>query len=74
MLDFERSHFTHTVRGMLSRVLDDAWRDLDPHVRGGKLTREQVAQRIMQSALLGERDPSRLKDDAMKVVAGYGWL
>ena len=66
MPDFERSHFTNTVLGMLSRVLDEAWRDLDPHVRGRKLTREQVAQRIMQSALLGERNPSRLKADAMK--------
>jgi hypothetical protein len=74
MPDFERSHFTHTVRGMLSRVLDDAWRDLDPKVRGGKLTREQVAQQIMQSALLGERNSSRLKADAMKALEGYGGL
>ncbi len=66
MSDFERSHFTHAVFGMLGQVLDEASRDLDPHVRGGKLTREQVAQRITQSALLGEINPARLKADAMK--------
>ncbi len=61
MSDFERSHFGQPVLRMLCQVLDEAWRELEPQVRGKKLTREQVAQRIMQSALLGERNPANSK-------------
>ena len=54
---------------MLSGVLDDAWLELvnnhDPRVLERTLTRDHVAKRIMQSALLGERSPSRLKVEAM---------
>jgi hypothetical protein len=60
------------VAGMLSRILEEAWRDLvdcqDPRVLARTLTRDDVARRIMQSALLGERDPVRLKDYAMKAA------
>ncbi len=62
-------HYGPTVVGMLSGVLDDAWRELvnnrDPRVLDRTLTREQVAKRIMQSAMLGERSPNRLKAEAM---------
>ena len=75
MPDFERSHFRQPVLGMLCQVLDEAWRELEPHVRGGKLTREQVAQRIMQSALLGERNPAqtqgRCNESRMMAMRSY---
>ena len=62
-----------TVVGMLSGVLDDAWRELvsnrDPRVLDRTLTREHVAKRIMQSAMLGERSPNRLKAEAMAKAA-----
>jgi len=70
MSDFERSHFRQPLLRMLCQVLDEAWRELEPQVRGKQLTREEVAQRIMQSALLGERNPARLKADAMKADVG----
>ncbi len=43
----------------LATVLDETWSDLlknqDARLRDGRLTRDQVAQRIMDSAQLGER-------------------
>ena len=54
---------------MLDSVLDDAWQEMvsksDPRVLDKTLTREQVAERIKLSALLGERNWARLKYDAM---------
>jgi hypothetical protein len=65
---FEKSYLPPAVVGMLSRVLDEAWKDLaqDERVLTNELTREQVAKRIMNSALLGERNPARLKAAAKK--------
>jgi hypothetical protein len=61
--------FYSSTAEMLANVLDDAWRELidnrDPRVLNRSLTRDQVAARIMQSALLGERNPIRLKAEAM---------
>ena len=54
---------------MLAKVLDEVWGHLlknqDARVRDGRLTREQVAQRIMDIAQLGERDPVKLKAAVM---------
>ena len=61
--------FYSSTSGMLDSVLDDAWQEMvsssDPRVLDKTLTREQVAKRIKLSALLGERNPARLKYDAM---------
>lgn len=61
--------FYSSTAGMLANVLDEAWRELvdshDPRVLNQTLTRDQVATRIMQSALLGERNPIKLKAEAM---------
>jgi hypothetical protein len=56
---------------VLSKALDDAWRSLQHtgvffrsrhHVDE---TREKLARYILQAATLGERDPNRLRDDAL---------
>lgn len=61
--------FYSSTAGMLASVLDDAWQELvnsrDPRVLDQTLTREQIASRIRLSALLGERNPARLKSDAL---------
>ncbi len=63
------SYFGRTVVRMLTGVLDDAWQELvnnrDPRVVDGTLTRDHVAKRILESAMLGGRSPSRLKVEAM---------
>ena len=65
--------FYSSTAGMLANVLDEAWREMvdsrDPRVLSRTLTRDQVATRIMQSALLGERNPARLKTEAMARAA-----
>ena len=61
--------FYPATAGMLATVLDEAWQELvssrDPRVLDHSLTRDQLASRIRLSALLGERNPSRLKSDAL---------
>jgi hypothetical protein len=58
-----------SVVALLNRVLEEAWCELvnnhDPRVLNRTLSRDDVAKRIMESALLGQRDPSRLKFEAM---------
>jgi hypothetical protein len=60
---------------MLSRALDDAWRSLQHTGLGFKprgyaeATREKMAKRIIEMAALGERDPTRLRDDALAYLA-----
>jgi hypothetical protein len=55
----------------LSKALDDAWRSLQRtgvyfksryHVDE---TREKLAKYVLEAAALGERDPIRLRDDAL---------
>ncbi len=69
MIDYVPFYYGPRVVGMLSGVLDDAWRELvdnrDPRVLDRSLTRDHVAKRIMQSAMLGERSRNRLKAEAM---------
>ena len=64
--------FYSSTAGMLAGVLNDAWQELvdsrDPRVLDHTLTREQIASRIRLSALLGERNPTRLKADALTKV------
>jgi hypothetical protein len=60
---------------VLSRALDDAWRSLQ-HTgvyfksrHHAEATREKLAKRIIEVAALGERDPTRLRDDALANLA-----
>ncbi|MDP9138586.1 MAG: hypothetical protein M3N38_10495 [Pseudomonadota bacterium] len=66
-------NFYPATAGMLAAVLDEAWQELvdrrDPRVLDQSLTREHIASRIRLSALLGERNPSRLKSDALSKSA-----
>jgi hypothetical protein len=60
---------------VLSVALDEAWRSLQHrgvyfksryHVDE---TREKLAGYILEAAALGERDPTRLRDDALKKLS-----
>lgn len=59
--------------GMLGHVIDDVWRELvnnrDGRVLDGTLTRDRVARRIIEGVMLGERDPTSLKERGMAEVA-----
>jgi hypothetical protein len=77
--------YLHTVDGdgyfdpetviTLGTAFDEAWRSLQnsgvyftsAHTAEG--TRERLAQRIVESAEGGERDPGRLRDDALNDLA-----
>jgi hypothetical protein len=60
---------------VLAAALDDAWRSLQKSgayfkSRGhADATRERLAIRIIEMAKLGERDPARLRDDALLDLA-----
>jgi hypothetical protein len=59
----------------LASALDGAWRSLQNtgvyfKSRGhAEATRERLARRIIEMAKLGERDPNRLRDDALADLA-----
>lgn len=44
----------------LETILDEAWRSLSPE-RRQRTTKSHIAQRIIQHAAQGERDPVRLR-------------
>jgi hypothetical protein len=60
---------------VLVAALDDAWRSLQRsgvYFKSGghaQATREKLARRIIEMAKLGERDPTRLRDDALYYLA-----
>ena len=58
---------------MLGHVIDDVWRELvnnrDGRVLDGTLTRDHVARRIVEGVMLGERNPTSLKERGMAKVA-----
>jgi hypothetical protein len=66
-------YYGPNVVALLNRVLDEAWCELvdnhDPRVLNHSLSRDDVAKRILESALLGQRDPGRLKFEAMAKTA-----
>ena len=67
------TYYSPSVVAMLTGVLDEAWRELvnnhDLRVLDRTLNCDGVAKRILESALLGERSPSRLKVEAMAKTA-----
>ena len=74
----------HTVNGdgcfdpetviILSAAYDEAWRSLQKSgiyftCREAEAARERLAQRIIENAKGGERDPGRLRDNALRDLA-----
>ncbi len=60
---------------ILTTALDDAWRSLQTsgaHFKSrfqAEAARELLAQRVIEMARLGERDPRRLREDALLHLA-----
>ena len=60
---------------VLTAALDDAWRSLQisgayfKSLGHAEATRERLALRIIEMAMLGERDPARLSEDALLHLA-----
>jgi hypothetical protein len=52
---------------LLRTALDQAWGTLLPHQRAG-ITKSELAQRLLEFAALGERDPVRLRVRAVTEV------
>jgi hypothetical protein len=77
--------YLHTVDGdgcfdpetviTLGTAFDESWRSLQKSGvyftsrRTAEATRERLAQRIVENAKGGERDPDRLRDDALLDLA-----
>jgi hypothetical protein len=60
--------FTPETLKLLQSVLDDAWMSLRPGERA-RTSKTQVAVRILEAASAGERDPVRLRIQAVTGVA-----
>ena len=60
--------FTPETLKILQSVLDDAWMSLRPGERA-RTSKTQVAVRILEAASAGERDPVRLRIQAVTGVA-----
>lgn len=59
--------FTPETLKLLQSVLDDAWISLRPAERA-RTSKTQVAVRILEAASAGERDPARLRIQAVTGV------
>jgi hypothetical protein len=59
--------FTPKTLKLLQSVLDDAWMSLRPGERA-RTSKTQVAIRILEAASAGERDPTRLRIQAVTGV------
>jgi hypothetical protein len=53
---------------LLQSVLDEAWASLSPDERA-KTSKTLVASRLLAAAAAGERDPARLRIEAIAAVA-----
>ena len=56
--------FTPETLKVLQSVLDDAWTSLRPGERA-RTSKTQIAVRILEAAFTGERDPARLRAQAV---------
>ena len=79
MLGHLKSHegvFNPEEVSILTAVFDEAWKAVQKSGAASALngeaevTRETIARRIIAMALLGERDPGRLRDEALLCLAG----
>jgi hypothetical protein len=53
---------------LLQSVLDEAWASLSPEEKA-KTSKTLVASRLLAAAAAGERDPARLRIEAVTAVA-----
>jgi hypothetical protein len=67
-MESEPVYFDLKTVSLLREVLDDAWACLPPEQRA-TTSRTILAERILKAAAAGERDPERLIDAALMVVA-----
>ena len=58
---------------LLQSVLDEAWASLSPDERA-KTSKTLVASRLLAAAAAGERDPVRLRIEAITAVAASATL
>ena len=81
MLGHLKSHqgvFNPEEVSILTTVFDEAWKTVQDGAGASALNgeaqamREGIARRIIALALLGERDPSRLRDEALRDLAQNG--
>ena len=78
MLGHLKSHqgvFNPEEVSILTTVFDEAWKTVQGGAGAAALNgeaqamREGIARRIIALALLGERDPSRLREEALRDLA-----
>jgi hypothetical protein len=60
-------YFDLKTVAMLRETLDQAWDAIPPRQQAG-MQKTMLAERILESAADGERDPERLRDAALKHV------
>jgi len=65
------AYFDLGTVALLRETLDDAWASLRPEQRAG-MSRTLLAERILKSAALGERDRERLLDAALMLPCVSG--
>ena len=68
MLGTQRTSFDPETLSLLRQTLDDAWESLTP-VQRAMTSRTLLAERILKSAANGERDPERLRNEALLLFA-----
>jgi hypothetical protein len=68
MVGRQRASFDPETLSLLRQTLDDAWESLTP-VQRAMTSRTLLAERILKSAAKGERDPERLRDEALMLFA-----
>jgi hypothetical protein len=68
MVDRQRTSFDPETLSLLRQTLDDAWESLTP-VQRAMTSRTLLAERILKSAAKGERNPERLRDEALMLFA-----
>jgi hypothetical protein len=64
MLGRQRTSFDPETLSLLRKTLDDAWERLGPEQKA-MTSRTLLAERILQSAAKGERNPERLRNAAL---------
>ncbi len=57
-------YFDLDTVALLKQTLDDAWSSLQPEQQA-KMQKTVLAERILESAANGERDPERLREVAL---------
>ena len=63
----EGSVFTPETVKLLRDALDDAWAALRPEERA-RASKTMLAARLLEVAAAGERDPARLRSEALSAV------